>query len=433
MNRLEMNGGRKFFSEYVTIVIHRFNEWLNFRNPLFLFFLIAWSSNTNAQKVIKNSLPSTKIKNSTFNPSNNPTKARKSIQNEGSRNSNTMIQNVNPMLCDPDSGICEIPLDTHDVHSSGVEKSAPVTSSTEKSSPETSASEKASLETSSTEKASPEKISLEKAEKPIRIIYYTDPICSSCWGIEPQLRKLKLEYGDVFEIEYKMGGLLPDWSYNSGGISKPSDVAHHWDEVSEYYQMPIDGDVWLENPLSSSYPPSIAFKAAQIQDEQKAIAFLRILREMVFLQKKNITENQNIVDAAIQAGLDPKKLLEDMPGKGLELFKADLQLAQNLSVRGFPTLILNNLVFQTERVYGYKPYSVFEMAILKLAPLTQKKGYSTDWESLFKRYPSLTLREFSELSEQDSVASEALLHKLVSDSKLTELKTKNGSMYIRKP
>lgn len=242
-----------------------------------------------------------------------------------------------------------------------------------------------------------------------------------------------MEYGDVFEIEYKMGGLLPDWSYNSGGISKPSDVAHHWDEVSEYYQMPIDGDVWLENPLSSSYPPSIAFKAAQIQDEQKAIAFLRILREMVFLQKKNITENQNIVDAAIQAGLDPKKLLEDMPGKGLELFKADLQLAQNLSVRGFPTLILNNLVFQTERVYGYKPYSVFESAIIKLAPLTQKKGYSKDWESLFKRYPSLTLREFSELSEQDSVASEALLHKLVSDSKLTELKTKNGSMYIRKP
>lgn len=413
MNRLEMNGGRKFFSEYVTIVIHRFNEWLNFRNPLFLFFLIVWSSNTNAQKVIKNSLPSSKIKDSTFNPSSNPTKARKSIQNKGSRNSNTMIQNVNPMLCDPDSGICEIPLDTHDVHSSGVEKSSPVTSASEK--------------------ASPEKISLEKAEKPIRIIYYTDPICSSCWGIEPQLRKLKLEYGDVFEIEYKMGGLLPDWSYNSGGISKPSDVAHHWDEVSEYYQMPIDGDVWLENPLSSSYPPSIAFKAAQIQDEQKAIAFLRILREMVFLQKKNITENQNIVDAAIQAGLDPKKLLEDMPGKGLELFKADLQLAQNLSVRGFPTLILNNLVFQTERVYGYKPYAVFEMAILKLAPLTQKKGYSTDWESLFKRYPSLTLREFSELSEQDSVASEALLHKLVSDSKLTELKTKNGSMYIRKP
>ena len=101
--------------------------------------------------------------------------------------------------------------------------------------------------------------------RPVKIVYFTDPICSSCWGIEPQLRQLKLEYGPYLDIEYRMGGLLPNWSYNSGGISKPSDVAHHWDEVSLHYDMPIDGDVWLEDPLDSSYPPSIAFKAAQIK------------------------------------------------------------------------------------------------------------------------------------------------------------------------
>jgi hypothetical protein len=54
------------------------------------------------------------------------------------------------------------------------------------------------------------------------------------------------------EVKYRMGGLLTDWSYNNGGISKPSDVAHHWDEVSVYYDMPIDGNVWLEDPLPSS-------------------------------------------------------------------------------------------------------------------------------------------------------------------------------------
>ena len=105
-----------------------------------------------------------------------------------------------------------------------------------------------------------------------------------------------------------MGGLLPDWSYNSGGISKPSDVAYHWDEVSVYYDMPIDGDVWLEDPLNSSYPPSIAFKAAEIQDKDKAVNFLRILREMVFLKKKNITRWEYIAIAAEEAGLDVVKL-----------------------------------------------------------------------------------------------------------------------------
>ena len=155
----------------------------------------------------------------------------------------------NPMLCDPENGVCEIPINEVD---------------------------NAKILTDKT------------IEKAIRIIYFTDPICSSCWGIEPQLRKLKLEYGKYIEIEYRMGGLLRDWSYNSGGISKPSDVAEHWDEVALQYDMPIDGDIWLEDPLRSSYPPSIAFKAAQFQDEEKAIVFLRKMRELLFLYKKNI-------------------------------------------------------------------------------------------------------------------------------------------------
>ena len=141
-------------------------------------------------------------------------------------------KNNNPLLCDIESGICEIP-------------------------------------ESSTETVG---LSVIPDQQLVKIIYFTDPICSSCWGIEPQLRKLKLEYGHSIAIEYRMGGLLPDWNYNSGGISKPSDVAHHWNEVSEFYDMPIDGDVWLEDPLDSSYPPSIAFKAAQLQGQDIAIA-----------------------------------------------------------------------------------------------------------------------------------------------------------------
>jgi predicted DsbA family dithiol-disulfide isomerase len=135
---------------------------------------------------------------------------------------------------------------------------------------------------------------------------------TSCWGIEPQLRRLKAEYGDYIQIEYRMGGLLYNWNYNSGGISKPSDVAEHWDQASRYYEMPIDGDVWLEDPLPSSYPPSIAIKAAQLQDEDKALFFLRRIREMVFLEKKNITRWEHLQKAAMETGLDADLLKKQM-------------------------------------------------------------------------------------------------------------------------
>lgn len=297
----------------------------------------------------------------------------------------------NPLICDPIEGICGIP-----------------------------------NQNTNTE------ISNQNIEKPIKVIYFTDPICSSCWGIEPQLRKLKLEYGNNLEIEYRMGGLLPDWSYNSGGISKPSDVAHHWDEVSHYYDMPIDGDVWLEDPLHSSYPSSIAFKAAQLQSNEKAILFLREIREMVFLKKKNIAKWENLELAAKKVGLNTEQFKTDFENKAKTLFDEDLKLAKSYGVKGFPTIFFLNNLGKNETIYGSKPYDFYETAILKLSPTISKNKYNKNWENLFSKYNSLTAKEFSELSEIERKESERLLNELTKQNKLDKTTTKNGSIWTIK-
>jgi hypothetical protein len=96
-----------------------------------------------------------------------------------SQNKKNMQEQNNILMCNPEIGVCELPANNASSADSGWVKAN---------------------------------------KKPVKIIYYTDPICSSCWGIEPQLRRLKLEYGSNIEVEYRMGGLLPNWSYNSGGI-----------------------------------------------------------------------------------------------------------------------------------------------------------------------------------------------------------------------
>lgn len=271
-----------------------------------------------------------------------------------------------------------------------------------------------------------------QTEKTIKIIYFTDPICSSCWGIEPQLRKLKLEYGNLIDIEYRMGGLLPDWSYNSGGISKPADVAGHWDEVSGHYDMPIDGDVWLEDPLESSYPPSIAFKAAQLQNEEKALLFLRELREMVFMQKINIAKYENLEKAARKVELNLVRFKSDFNGQAKLNFQEDLKVAKSYGVRGFPTLFFVNKEGKKEMVYGSRPYPFFEMAIYKLEPNAIKSEYSKDWESLFTKYNSLTAKEFAELSGMPRLDAEKHLNELSSSGKLIKSSCKNGHLWIKK-
>lgn len=300
-------------------------------------------------------------------------------------------QNANPLLCDIETGLCQVPSPTTAENTSAIQSD----------------------------------------RKPVKLIYFTDPICSSCWGIEPQLRKMKLEYGYFLDIDYRMGGLLPDWSYNSGGISKPSDVAHHWDEVSQHYDMPIDGDVWLEDPLNSSYPPSVAVKAAQMQDAELAVDFLRKLREMVFLQKKNITKWEHMAEAAQSVGLEVARLKADFEGEANKKFEEDLALGKTLGVRGFPSMFFVDDAGHQEFVYGTKPYHVYENALKTVHASIERKEIDPQWSSLFSKYSSLTTREFAELSGVPRQDTEAYLQHLANQGNLSRLRTKNGDLWTR--
>lgn len=309
------------------------------------------------------------------------------------KGTNMKSDKTNPLLCNPETGFCEIP---------GAQK----------------------------ENITEDNISKDKS---VKIIYFTDPICSACWGIEPQLRKLKLEYGNYIEIDYRMGGLLPDWSYNSGGISGPQDVAKHWEDASKCYQMPISGDVWLEDPLSSSFPPSIAFKAAQIQDTEKAIAFMRKLRELLFIEKKNITKWEMIELAAISAKLDINILKKEIENEAKLAFTEDLTLCRKMGVRGFPTLFFIAENDKQSVIYEVRPYEDFETSILKIIPEAKKEKLdNASEETIFNYFPTLTTKEYALLNNISYNEANTLLEKMVIEEKLEKKAINTGAIYTRK-
>lgn len=303
---------------------------------------------------------------------------------------------TNPMLCDTITGACTVPGHGPETHGDAHIGSAHST-------------------------------------KPITLLYFTDPICSSCWGAEPQLRRLKMEYGDAIDIQYHMGGLLPGWDvYNSGGISKPSDVAGHWDEVSPHYRMPIIGDVWLEDPLPSSYPPSVAFKAAELQDHGKALIFLRRMREQVLMEKKNITKWPVIAEAATFAGLDTARLHTDFTGAGNALFQADLTLARSLGVRGFPTFIFSNADGGRQQAYGARPYAQFEAAVKAMKPDVKAAPIPTTLADLFKVHTSWCAEEVAVALNITHEQAIQQLKQTQAKGELASVDTRNGSVWRKK-
>ncbi|MFD0960038.1 DsbA family oxidoreductase [Paenibacillus chungangensis] len=188
------------------------------------------------------------------------------------------------------------------------------------------------------------------------LYYVTDPICSHCWALEPALRRFQLQYGHYFEFHTVMGGLLESWDGfgdAKNGISKPADVAGHWREVGEHSRMPIDGSLWLDNPIQSSYPASRVFKVIQQKDERLAHTFLRRAREAVFTFNRNIGERQVLGEIVKQLGLDSMEILSeaDQP-QSQNLLEQDFTLARRLGVRGFPTIVMMNAENKGVKIVG---------------------------------------------------------------------------------
>ncbi len=262
--------------------------------------------------------------------------------------------------------------------------------------------------------------------KALTITYFTDPICSSCWVLQPILRKLLLEYNEYISIDYRMGGLLPSWDgYADKRITKPSDAADLWEEIREKEKIPINGDIWMDDPLMSSYPPCIAFKAAQRQDKDKAIFFLRRLKEMLFMEKKNINKWENLEKAALFCGLDAALLQKQMNNEGIEDFMKDLELGNKLDIHVFPTLIFKKKGIEDEILKGLKSYEIIEETILKYIPNAKKNANLPLPADLFKLYNNMTEKEFAFLLNLEHDHANEELIKLNSAGLISKVKVKD--------
>lgn len=180
----------------------------------------------------------------------------------------------------------------------------------------------------------------------ITIKYYTDPICSTCWIMEPYFLHFIEKYKQNIKVEYKMGGLLRSWDYfkaPEGFDSKESYLSELWNEQSKKYGVVMNGDIWWEHPIHSSFPASIGYYAIKLQEEEKASQYLRLIREKLFLQEKDISQPEVILSAASEVGVDLLQFKEDYASFTIhKSFVRDIDEMNQLKVRRFPTLVFTN-------------------------------------------------------------------------------------------
>jgi predicted DsbA family dithiol-disulfide isomerase len=209
--------------------------------------------------------------------------------------------------------------------------------------------------------------------KMIEIIEFTDPVCTWCWGSEPVLRKLETRFGEQVKISYIMGGLVQDItsfydSYNDiGGDPDRSNknIAKHWVDASARHGMPVrsEGFKLFSKEHPSTYPQSIAYKAAQMQDLALAHKFLRRIREASAAEARQTNTTEVLLELASEVGLDIARFLDDFThGAAQKAFEQDLAITAKYGARGFPSFLLK-YGEKEMLIRGYKRYEEFKALI----------------------------------------------------------------------
>lgn len=259
-------------------------------------------------------------------------------------------------------------------------------------------------------------IDLSAPQKKVDLYYVTDPICSHCWALEPVLRKFEAQYGQYFNMHTLMGGLLENWdgfADTANGINGPADVAEHWKEVGDHSRMPIDGTVWYDNPIESSFIPSRVFKVIHKQNSELANTFLRRARESLFAFNKNIAQDKMLIDLVNKVGLNGEEIVKQskQPEANTSLHE-DFQLVRQLGVSGFPTIVLLNKEKKGVKIVGARALEQYIAALQQMLPgETLQPKQLQNLSSLIQNEKLLFSREIEEFYTIEEKDIEAFVSK----------------------
>jgi len=203
------------------------------------------------------------------------------------------------------------------------------------------------------------------------LIYFSDPMCSWCYGFSPVIEDIRRAYGDALPIRVVVGGLRP-------GTDKPmtpqaaAEIAGHWAHVHEASGLPFDPAVInREGFVYDTDPAARAVVVVRREGQDVALKFLGAAQRAFYAEARDITQGEVLADLAADYGLDRDRFLADW---ATEEAKAetwrDYAVSQRAGVTGFPTL-----------VGGPNDQGVYGVVTRGYAPSEQVLAILKDWIS----------------------------------------------------
>ncbi|NRD78442.1 DsbA family protein [Bacillus sp. BRMEA1] len=259
---------------------------------------------------------------------------------------------------------------------------------------------------------------------------FIDPLCPECWALEPILKKLRIEYGRYFSIKHVLSGRLAN--LNISKKKNYENIVELWEKTASRSGMSCDADLWLEDPVDSPYIVSIALKAAELQGRRAGIRFLRRMQEVLFLEKRNISDYEVLLDCAVRAGLDIDEFSNDMHSESaIKAFQCDLKITTEMDVQEIPTLVFFNENVEDEgiKITGTYPYEVYVQILEEMLPEIPVKASPPPLESFLKLFNFVASKEIAVVYDLPISQIEREMKKLLLKQIVEQIPAKYGTFW----
>ncbi|MGM7636178.1 ClpXP adapter SpxH family protein [Bacillus sp. Hm123] len=258
---------------------------------------------------------------------------------------------------------------------------------------------------------------------------FVDPLCPECWALEPIIRKLQIEYGHYFSLKKVLTGRLSTLNLQK---HKCNGLAKQWQTTATRTGMSCDGNLWMDNPVSSPFIASIAIKAAELQGRRHGSRFLRKLQEQLFLENENISDLAILTDCADQSGLDRAEFLNDIhSSSAAKAFQCDMKISAEMDVEEVPTLVFFNENIEEEgiKISGLYSYEIYVQILQEMLEELPEPLVPPSLEEFLQYFRLVATKEVSEVYNLPIKEVEMAMKKLQLQRKVRKIPAKYGSFW----
>ena len=193
------------------------------------------------------------------------------------------------------------------------------------------------------------------------VIFVADPMCSWCYGFNPEFKKLREELKGV-PLSMIMGGL------RDGDVFDAAKLKNHlgyWQAVHEATSLPFNDTALSQEGFNYTTEPACrAIIAVRTIDKTKEYVVYSALQNAFYAEGKDVTQEDVIADVVASIGIDRALFLESFRSEVMKKAALnDKKKAHTYGVSSFPTLIIIDKQGHMSQIRGYKKYEEIKTLI----------------------------------------------------------------------